>query len=50
MFETHKDCLDYEVSCAELDMIVDTLKGRSSSWFPINGCGFGGCINLIKRA
>jgi galactokinase len=41
MFETHEGLsIDYEVSCAELDMIVNTLKKKGSSWFSINGRRF----------
>ncbi|MGO4818383.1 galactokinase [Flavobacterium sp. W22_SRS_FP1] len=52
MYETHEGLsVDYEVSCAELDLIVDTLKKEAA----VVGCrlmggGFGGCtINLIKK-
>lgn len=52
MFETHEGLsLDYEVSCAELDMIVDTLKkDEAVVGSRMMGGGFGGCtINLIKK-
>ncbi|MFV8465433.1 galactokinase [Flavobacterium sp. LB1P62] len=52
MFETHEGLsLDYEVSCAELDMIVDTLKKEEAViGSRLMGGGFGGCtINLIKK-
>ena len=52
MFETHQGLsLDYEVSCAELDMIVDTLKKEEAVvGSRLMGGGFGGCtINLIKK-
>jgi galactokinase len=42
MFETHEGLsIYYEVSCVELDMIVNTLKiERSGYWLSINGWGF----------
>ena len=52
MFETHEGLsTDYEVSCAELDMIVDTLKKEEAViGSRLMGGGFGGCtINLIKK-
>lgn len=52
MFETHEGLsTDYEVSCAELDMIVDTLKEEEAVvGSRLMGGGFGGCtINLIKK-
>jgi galactokinase len=52
MFETHEGLSkDYEVSCTELDMIVDTLKKESAVvGSRLMGGGFGGCtINLIKK-
>jgi galactokinase len=52
MFETHQGLSeDYEVSCAELDMIVDTLKlEKAVIGSRMMGGGFGGCtINLIKK-
>jgi galactokinase len=52
MFETHQGLsVDYEVSCVELDMIVDTLKKEEAVvGARLMGGGFGGCtINLIKK-
>ncbi|HEY6142892.1 MAG TPA: galactokinase [Flavobacterium sp.] len=52
MFETHQGLsADYEVSCAELDMIVDTLKKEEAVIGSRQmGGGFGGCaITLIKK-
>jgi galactokinase len=52
MFETHEGLsTDYEVSCAELDMIVNTLKKEETViGSRLMGGGFGGCtINLIKK-
>ena len=52
LFETHEGLSkEYEVSCAELDMIVDTLKKEPAVvGSRMMGGGFGGCtINLIKK-
>ena len=52
MFETHQGLsVDYEVSCAELDMIVNMLKIEEAVvGSRLMGGGFGGCtINLIKK-
>lgn len=52
MFETHEGLSkDYEVSCDELDMIVNTLKkDKAVVGSRLMGGGFGGCtINLIKK-
>lgn len=52
LFETHEGLSkEYEVSCAELDMIVATLKKEPAVvGSRMMGGGFGGCtINLIKK-
>jgi galactokinase len=52
LFETHDGLSnEYEVSCAELDMIVATLKNEPAViGSRMMGAGFGGCtINLIKK-
>jgi galactokinase len=52
LFETHEGLSkEYEVSCAELDLIVDTLKKDPAViGSRLMGGGFGGCtINLIKK-
>ena len=52
MFETHEGLsVDYEVSCAELDFLVNTVKKDTSViGSRLMGGGFGGCtINLIKK-
>jgi galactokinase len=53
MAESHRSMRDdYEISCRELDIMVDLAKGRSG----VIGCrmtggGFGGCtINLVRTA
>jgi len=51
--ETHHGLSqDYEVSCEELDFLVDeTLKEEGVSGARMMGGGFGGCsINLIKKS
>ncbi|MEG0849591.1 MAG: galactokinase [Flavobacterium sp.] len=52
LFETHYGLSqEYEVSCAELDMLVDTAKADNNIiGSRLMGGGFGGCtINLIKK-
>jgi len=51
MFETHKGLTDlYEVSCKELDILVDLARENNSIiGARMMGGGFGGCtINLVK--
>lgn len=52
MFETHAGLKDlYEVSCAELDLLIDIVKDNPSViGARMMGGGFGGCtINLVKE-
>ncbi|PWA05169.1 galactokinase [Flavobacterium psychrotolerans] len=52
MFETHEGLsTEYEVSCPELDFLVNTVKEEQSViGSRLMGGGFGGCtINLIKK-
>ncbi len=52
MFETHEGLsTEYEVSCAELDFLVHTVKKENAViGSRLMGGGFGGCtINLIKK-
>jgi galactokinase len=52
MFETHQGLSsEYEVSCAELDFLVHTVKVEEAViGSRLMGGGFGGCtINLIKK-
>lgn len=52
LFETHYGLSkEYEVSCAELDMLVDTAKADDTIiGSRVMGGGFGGCtINLVKK-
>ena len=50
MYETHHGLSkEYEVSCEELDYLVDTAKECGVTGSRIMGGGFGGCtINLVK--
>ncbi len=52
MFETHHGLSkEYEVSCEELDYLVDIAKECGVTGSRIMGGGFGGCtINLVKEA
>ncbi len=51
MFETHLGLRDdYEVSCEELDFLVEIAKDQKILGARLMGGGFGGCtINLIKK-
>jgi galactokinase len=52
MYETHEGLSkDYEVSCAELDYLVELTKGNQKIYGSrMMGGGFGGCtINLIEN-
>lgn len=51
MYETHYGLKsDYEVSCEEIDYLVDIAKENGVTGSRIMGGGFGGCtINLVKN-
>ena len=52
MIESHQSLKDdYEVSCAELDLLVDlALKKEGVLGARMTGAGFGGCtVNLLRR-
>ncbi len=51
MYQTHKGLSeDYEVSCEEIDYLVDEARRLGVSGSRIMGGGFGGCtINLVKN-
>jgi galactokinase len=52
MFQTHDGLSkDYEVSCKELDFLVDAVRNNSNVFGArMMGGGFGGCtINLVKE-
>ncbi len=50
MYETHDGLSkEYEVSCEELDYLVDIARENGVTGSRIMGGGFGGCtINLVK--
>lgn len=50
MYETHNGLSkDYEVSCEELDFLVEIARKNGVTGSRIMGGGFGGCtINLVK--
>ena len=51
MFESHASLRDdYEVSCRELDLMVDLARGRPGLYGArMVGAGFGGCtVNLVS--
>lgn len=54
MYESHKSLRDdFEVSCAELDILVDAAISCSSSVLGsrMTGGGFGGCtITLLRKS
>lgn len=53
MFETHASLRDlYEVSCPELDALVEIASGFSGCiGARLTGAGFGGCtVNLVERS
>ena len=51
MYETHEGLRkDYEVSCEEIDFLVEIAKAHGVTGCRIMGGGFGGCtINLVKE-
>lgn len=51
MYETHEGLSkEYEVSCEEIDFLVDIAKSHGVTGCRIMGGGFGGCtINLVKE-
>ena len=52
MIESHRSLKNnYEVSCAELDLLVDlALKQEGVLGARMTGAGFGGCtVNLLKK-
>ena len=53
MFETHASLRDfYEVSCPELDLLVELASGfEGCIGARLTGAGFGGCtVNLVEQA
>ncbi|MBN2206213.1 MAG: galactokinase [Candidatus Aminicenantes bacterium] len=49
-FESHRSLReDYEVSCEELDFIVETARASGASGARLTGAGFGGCAVVLAR-
>lgn len=50
LFESHKSLKEnYEVSCEELDFIVDFSKSFGTEGARLTGAGFGGCAIVLLR-
>jgi len=51
MYASHRSLSeDYEVSCKELDILVDLAAAENITGARMTGAGFGGCtVNLVKK-
>jgi galactokinase len=51
MYASHRSLSDdYEVSCKELDILVDLAAAENITGSRMTGAGFGGCtVNLVKK-